>query len=358
MSFSVIDGIRIVAMSACVPENVVSNETDVNVDDSERDLLIRTTGVRQRRVVSGNTTTVDLCEIAARKIFRDIDIDPQSIDVVVMVSQSGDYYLPASSIILQDRLGLRQDVMAFDVGLGCSGYVYGLSIVSGLMKALSFGRGLLLAGDVSSLSCFVGDKSSYPIFGDAGSATLLEGCADYPAMSFNFHSDGAGFKSIIIPDGGMRNRISEDSFTVSSIGPGISRSRMHLALDGMAVFSFATTRVPVSIADLLSKAGKSVSDVDYLVMHQANLLMNETIRKKSRFGVGEALYSIESFGNTSSASIPLTMVANLYDAFPEGGLSVLLSGFGVGLSWANALVRLESVKILPLIEVSDDGREI
>ena len=358
MSFSVIDGVKIVSISACVPERAVSNESDISISSSERHLLMRTTGVHQRRIASEDLTTVDLCETAARRLLQDNGIDPKSIDILVMVSQSGDYYLPASSIILQDRLGLRQDVMAFDVGLGCSGYVYGLSIASGLLKSLSLNRALLLAGDVSSKNCAVGDKSTYPLFGDAGSATLLDADSGYPSMSFNFFSDGSGFRSIIIPDGGSRNRASKSSFSVSEIAPGISRSRMHLALDGMAVFSFAATRVPDSISDLLSRARVVASSVDYLVMHQANLLMNEVVRRKSGFGSHQALYSLKYFGNTSSASIPLTIVANSAELDFDNNSSFLLSGFGVGLSWANALVGLCGVKCIPLIEVADDGREV
>lgn len=358
MTASAISGVRISALAASVPQKILSNENDVNIDENERSILIRTTGVRQRRVVSAGVTTVDLCDIAARNIFQDREIDPKSIDVIVFVSQSGDYYLPASSIILQDRLGLRHDVMAFDVGLGCSGYVYGLSIVSGLMKSFGLRRGMLLAGDVSSLSCAVTDKSTYPIFGDAGSATLLDLDAGSPSMMFNFQTDGSGFESIIIPDGGARNRISTGSFSVLPVSPGVSRSRMHLALDGMAVFSFATARVPASIKELLSEASLSPSEVDYLIMHQANLLMNEAIRKKSGFSAEQSLYSLEKFGNTSSASIPLTVVTKLSGMPFDHDVSVLFSGFGVGLSWANALVRLQGVRCIPLIEVSDDGRQV
>jgi len=346
-----IPDVRVQAISACVPKRCQRNAQDEKIDEKDRGLLIRATGVEERRIASVGLTAVDLCEVAARELLRNQRVDPDSIDILVLVTQSGDYPLPASAIILQDRLGLRRDIMAFDVGLGCSGYIYGLSIVAGLMQSMGLSRGLLLSGDVSSARCSVSDKSTYPLFGDAGSATLLEHDVTAQDMYLSLFSDGSGYQNIIIKDGGMRNGFSESSFVPHVVSPGIARSRLHLELDGMGVFSFATSRIPPSVNDILSSRQMKCSDIDFFVMHQANKLINETVRKKCGFSKEQTPYSLAKFGNTSSASIPLTIVA-------ERSAVLLLSGFGVGLSWGNALIAVDELRCLPLIEVSDDGRQV
>ena len=358
MTLASIKGVRIRAVSACVPQRCKRNADDPYISEQERELLIRTTGVEERRIAATGLTTADLCEVAARELLLDQEVDPHSIDIIVLVTQSGDYTLPASAIILQDRLGLRQDVMAFDVGLGCSGYVYGLSIVAGLMQSMGLRRGLLLAGDVSSVSCSPTDKSAYPLFGDAGSATLLEHDEAAAEMHFSLFSDGAGYQAIMIPDGGARHNFSESSLAAISVAPGVTRNRTQLALDGMAVFSFATSRVPKSIIEILNQQGLAAINIDYFVMHQANKIMNEAVRKKSGFSPEQTPYSLARFGNTSSASIPLTLVSSLAEVLLGRAVTLLLSGFGVGLSWGNALVQVGGLRCLPLIEVDDDGRKV
>jgi 3-oxoacyl-[acyl-carrier-protein] synthase-3 len=269
----------------------------------------------------------------------------------LFVSQSPDYFLPATSIILQNRLGLSKATMAFDIQLGCSGYVYGLSVISNLMNSGKFKKGLLLVGDKSSFSPSRQDKSTYPIFGDAGTATLLEYDPAAGKMDFNLQSDGSGAKAIIIEDGGMRNTYTEESDKMVEVGPGIIRNRKNLVLDGIEVFNFSLREAAPNVMDLLKYNSTAVTDYDFFVFHQANKLMNESIRKKLKIEPEKVPYSLQQYGNTSSASIPLTIVTELADKVKDKKTEMLLSAFGVGLSWASASLTLNNLKCLPLIEI-------
>src|SRR5690606_38129153 len=196
------------------------------------------------------------------------------------LSQSRDYYLPATSIILQDRLGLPTSCMAFDIGLGCSGFPYGLSVLGSILSTTGIKKALLMMGDISSATCAKEDKSTYPLFGDAGTVTALEFDENAEPMHFQLNSDGAGHQAIIIPHGGIRNLVSKDSFTKKTIDKGIERSNLNLALNGLDVFNFSITKVPKSLNQFLTETNTTPDDHDYFLMHQANKLMNESIRKK------------------------------------------------------------------------------
>lgn len=350
MALFTINNIKIIGISACVPKNEESNIEYDLLSESEIKLLIKTTGIEKRRVALPNTTTLDLCFTSAQALLEKLKYSANEVELIVFVSQSPDYYLPASSIILQDKLGLPKTAMAFDINLGCSGYVYGLSVISSLMASTKIKKALLLAGDVSSFSANRNDKSTYPLFGDAGTATLLEYDCNCPPMHFNVQSDGSGFESIIITDGGIRNPINENSFIEHQIEKGIARTNRNLKLNGMDVFNFSLREVPPNISNLLTFANEEGSSYDYFVMHQANKLMNESIRKKLKFESEKTPYSISKYGNTSSASIPLTIVSELKDKLKTTKNKLILSGFGVGLSWASALISTDNLICTDVLE--------
>lgn len=345
MSNISLKGVSIEAVAASVPANIRKNSNYNELKEEERGLLIRSTGIREMRVATSTTTASDLCFIAAKEILENLDVDIDEIGLLVFVSQTNDYFLPATSALLQDRLGLSKSTMCFDVGLGCSGYVYGLSIVASLLKNNSKTYALLLAGDVSTATCTSKDRSTYPIFGDAGSATLLRKGDDNLFLSANFFTDGSDFDAIIVPDGMLRNKVSRKTLELSE-----NEYPYKLILKGEKIFSFSTREVPKSINALANSENIDLQEVDYFFMHQANKLINETIRKKLQIDYEKYPYSLGEFGNTSSASIPLTMVTQLNKEILCSKL-LLLSGFGVGLSWANMLVGNSNIKILPLIEV-------
>lgn len=314
-------------------------------------MFYKTVGIKERRVASENTTCSDLCEKAAQYFFDNGITTRENIDVVIFVSQSSDYFLPSTAVILQDKLKLRKSVLAFDITLGCSGYVYGLSVINNFLQSGQFKQALLLAGDKSTISTNYEDKSAYPLFGDAGTATLLEYDPKASDMYFNLNSDGSGKNAIIIEHGHSRHPYSPESDIISEVEPGVKRAKKHLALNGQDIFTFALKEVPPNVKETLAFANKTIPDIDFFVMHQANKLINETIRKKLGIDKEKYPYSIELFGNTSSASIPLTLCLGLKDKLLKESLNLLLCGFGVGLSWGTAILKTDQLKAAEIIEL-------
>lgn len=342
-----VQGAAIKGISAAVPRDIISNRDYEIISPAEREILIKTTGIEKRHIALHGQTTGDLCYTAAEQLISALHWDRSEIDLLVFVSQSPDHFLPATSIILQHRLGLPKTTAAFDIMLGCSGYVYGLSVISSMMATGGFRKGLLLAGDVSSAGVNVKDKSTYPLFGDCGTATAIQYNRDYQ-IAFNLQSDGSGKDAIIMPHGGLRHPIGPESLIEKEYEPGITRHMRNLWLDGMDVFNFSTREAPPNVRTLLEYAGKTLDDVDYFVMHQANLLMNETIRKKLKVPVEKTPYSLRDFGNTSSASIPLTIV-NALQQRQTASSRLLLSSFGVGLSWASCYLDVHNPVLPPVL---------
>jgi 3-oxoacyl-[acyl-carrier-protein] synthase-3 len=344
-----ISQVSIQGISAAVPADIESNFDYPWDSEREGKLFVKTTGVESRRKARKGLTTSDLCFKAVEKLISDLSWKKSEIDILIFVSQSNDYYLPATSIILQDRLGLSKSCLAFDIGLGCSGYVYGLSVLSSMLSSSGLKKGILLAGDISSLTCSFKDKSTYPLFGDAGTATAMEFIKESSNLHFDLNSDGSGYESIIIPDGGARNLISESSFDEFELEGGIKRTALNLALNGVDVFNFSIHTVVDSLKNFLESDQQDT--YDYFILHQANLLMNETVRKKLKVPSEKVPYSLSRFGNTSSASIPLTIVDQLQNEVKSKQLKLLLCGFGVGLSWGIVSLEINQICCPDLIEV-------
>ncbi len=338
-----VKGIQIRGISTVVPQRVEYNMDYKLLSVEERKMLIKTTGVVSRRVSEGITTS-DLAIQAANHLFKKTAWKRTEIDLLIFVTQSRDYYLPSTGVIAQNKLQLPTSCMAFDVGLGCSGYVYGLSIVASMLNSGTIKKAILLAGDVSTISCNYKDRSAYPLFGDAGSATFIEKTKEGNRWSFDLHSDGSGEDAIKIKDGGLRNIPSKASFKEKKYEGEIIRNGFNLALNGMDIFNFSVTTMPKSIRQFLIKKKTSFHEIDFFVMHQANLIMNETIRKKLKVEKEKVPYTLKNYGNTSSASIPLTMSTLNY--LKTSKHKLLLSGFGVGLSWANAIIENSPIPYL------------
>lgn len=345
-----VNNIEIVSIACCVPTCKIKNTENEFFDSEDVKKFIETTGVSEYRVVSENTTTSDLGLVAAEKLFKNSEIKPSDIDILLFVSQTPDYNcVPNTSTVLQNKLKLSDGCVCFDVPLGCSGYTYGLQIISAFLQLNNLQYGILIAGDTPSKTVGKKDKSSAMLFGDAASATLIRK-AENKSIFFNNGTDGAGYKSIIIEDGGFRNPVNSKSFQDIDYGKSIIHNKLQLHLDGLEVFSFGINRAPKSIIELLSFSGNNIDDIDFLVMHQANFLMNEMIRKKTKIPPHKTLYSLQQFGNTSSASIPLTIVANKEKFIYNHDYKCVLSGFGVGLSWNTLLIEINKNCIIDLIE--------
>jgi 3-oxoacyl-[acyl-carrier-protein] synthase III len=345
--------VSIKGIAACVPKKTESNNDYTYIAESERKLLIKTTGIEFRRVAEKGVTGSDVCYEAAEKLIADLGWDKSEIELLVYVSQSRDYFAPSTATILQDRLGLPKSTIAFDSGLGCSGYVYGLSMISAYLNMTKVKKALLLVGDISTFSLTPFDKSTYPLFGDAGTATALEYDETASQMFYSLGTDGSGYEAIILPGGCLRNPYDEEMYKMVEVEKGITRSKGNIWLKGLDVFTFSVTVIPPSLKELMVYANETSDSIDYFIMHQANLLMNETIRKKLKIAPEKVPYSLRDFGNTSSASIPLTIVTQLNNELSnvDKNKTMLLSGFGVGLSWASVILNTSSIHCSKLIEI-------
>lgn len=352
MALFTVNNVALRGIAAAVPLQTESNRNYDWITEKERNLLIKTTGVENRRKAPDGVCTSDYCLEAANKLLHDLKWKPEEVELLIFVSQSPDYYLPATAIILQHKLGLPQTSLAFDICLGCSGFVYGLSVVANMLSNSGIKKALLLTGDVSTVSVSYQDKSTYPLFGDGGAVAALERAEDASPFYFNLQSDGSGFESIIIQDGGCRNPINVASEIMEETEKGVIRRRRDLTLNGMDVFNFSVTRVPANVNELLAFSGTEKTAVDFFVMHQANLLLNETVRKIIGIDAAKVPYSLNGFGNTSSASIPLTMVTQIAETLRRTKKKLLLCGFGVGLSWGSVMLETENLVISDLIELA------
>ncbi len=341
--------VRIAGVAACVPQKEVSNLDYSWVSLKERKALIKTTGVETKRIAPKGTTTSDMCYPAADKLINELGWDRNDIELLVFISQSRDYLLPQTSGILQDRLGLPRTCLCLDIPLGCSAFVYGISVMGSMMASGAIKKGLLLMGDISSIGSYR-DKSTYPLFGDAGTATAFEYRDGYPSMHYNLQTDGSGYDALMIPHGGFRNFATRDSFNYVKFAKGIHRTKFHVVLDGIRIFNFSITEVRPNMNKLFEQAKTTVDDFDYFIFHQANMLMTETIRRQLKIPREKFPYSMRKYGNTSSASIPLTLVTELRRQLTTENLRLAFAGFGVGLSWGSAFASTDKIVVPELLE--------
>ncbi|SDZ41893.1 ketoacyl-ACP synthase III [Delftia lacustris] len=350
MALSTLHNVRFAGMASCVPRHVVHNIHDVPPHlRSERERLVRNIGIETRRVCPSWQCFSDLAFDAAEKLLSELQWAREEVDALIVVTQSPDYLTPATAIILQDRLGLPHGTVAFDVNLGCSGYPFALQILGSMVAAGVVKKGLILLGDRSSYKHK--DPLKDPLFSDAATATALEYSQEAAPMYFDLNSDGSGHKAIMVPVGGHRQPFELEHAIARKGEDGFWYSNLDLILDGPAVLSFSTQRIPPMVEQLMAHAGMGKEDIDYFVFHQANRMINETIRKKLGLSSDKVPSSLQDFGNTSGASLPVTMTVRLGDTLSQGRHRLLLCGFGVGLSWGGAIVDIDSAHFPVLIEI-------
>lgn len=339
-------GIR--AISACVPKTVQSNrDLGYLIPEEEIEKTIKSIGIEERRIADKDVCASDLCYKAALKLFEDNDIAPDSIDVLLFMSQTSDYRIPATAPLLQHRLGLPKSTACLDVTLGCSGYVYALSTAMAYASMEGVNRVLLLDGETFSKIVNRRDKVDWPLYGDAGTATIVEK-GDFLPATFMLYSDGAGEEAVKI-HAGMRHAVTPDSCTEREREEGNIRTDLEVYMDGMDVFNFAMSVVPRSIKEIVKDAETTLDDVDYLVFHQANKFMTDFFVKRLKYDPARVPYCIQRFGNTSSASVPLT-IASEFGGTTLDGKKVVMSGFGAGLSWGTAMMDFKGCKVSTIID--------
>ncbi len=353
MAIITYNNVGISALAACVPRTVIDNyryNLDVFPEDEVKKVVDKI-GVFERRFADGKTCSSDLCHAAAEKLILDNNIDRSEIDLLVFVSQTPDYRMPATSILLQDRLGLSMTTMAFDVNLGCSGFIYGLSIVYSFMEKQGFRKALLLDGETRSKVYSPKDRQSAFIFGDAGIAALVERSEKYGQSNFSLNSDGSRGNLIMIPGGGYRNMSSMETIRERVVDDfGNIRSDENGYMNGSDVFNFVISEVPKDIRNLYAEMGKDLSTMDYYIFHQANNFINSYIAKKMKLDRSKIPSTISKFGNTSSVSVPLTIVSELKGRL-YGKKELMLSAFGVGMTWATACVPFVDCAISDIVEI-------
>ena len=341
-------GVGIKALSACVPPEVVYNrDLGYLIPEEEIDKTINNIGIEQRRIAAPDVTASDLCYKAAVRLMEDNGIDPSSIDVLLFMSQTPDYRIPATSCLLQHRLGLPRETMCFDISLGCSGYLFALSTAFAYASMQGVNRVLLLDGETFSKIVNRRDKVDWPLYGDAGTATLVEK-GDYGESTFMLNTDGSG-EEVLKIRAGMRHPITPDSCVEREWEDGSIRSDLEVFMDGMDVFNFAISKVPKSIKQLLKETDHTIEDVDYLIFHQANRFMMDFFVKKLKIAPDHVPYCINRYGNTSSASVPLTISSELSGKL-GGEHTVVMSAFGAGLSWGSVIMQMRDCNVSPVIE--------
>lgn len=354
MAFFHYKNVRVAGISAGVPSHVEDNLHSQRKfsPDYDNAAFVELTGVRTRRFDMALTTS-DLCFAAAKRLMADLRWEPSSVDAIIVVSQTLDYILPATACIMQDRLGLSKEAFAEDVQLGCSGWVYGMGNIASLLQTGDIKRALLCAGDARGHS--LDESKADPLFGFAGTVTALEYEEGNEGIKAHYGTDGSGYEAIITPAGG--SRIPFDKHTLDDSvdqTDGKVKNMLTTRMNGMDVFSFGITTAPKSVKRLADKFGFDYLGYDWFVFHQANKKMNQMIVKKLKLDQEKVPSCMEDFGNTSSASIPLTIVTRLAGKGSEGKQNFICCGFGVGLSWGTLAFSTENLVISPLVEVNSD----
>jgi 3-oxoacyl-[acyl-carrier-protein] synthase-3 len=326
------------AISYYLPETVVTNEELIKeFPEWSVDKIVNKVGIDQRHIAKPDETSADLATKAAEKLFAEYDIDKSSIDFILFCTQSPDYFLPTSACLIQKKLKIPTSCGALDFNLGCSGYVYGLSLAKGLLLGGIANNILLLTGETYSKFMHPKDKGNRTLFGDAGSATLisLDGFAEIG--NFSLGTDGKGAKNLIVKTGGMRNREKADDLRFEENGNPISSD--HLYMNGSEIFNFTIEAVPPLIEDTLAKNALAREDVDGYVFHQANKFMINFLRKKLKIAPEKFHMYMSEVGNTVSNTIPIVITEELKENALHG--NILLAGFGVGYSWAGCVLKFD-----------------
>ena len=329
-------GVKIANIEYYLPEKVVTNDQLAKqFPDWSSDKIEKKVGIRERHIVKEDETALDLALRASKKVFKNYDMD--KIDFLMLCTQSPDYYLPTSACILQNKLGLKTNIGAFDFNLGCSGFVYGLALAKSLINSNIAKNILLITSETYTKHIHPKDKGNKTIFGDATAAVIIEKSEKEQIGEFVLGTDGGGCKNLIVPNGGLRNRYDPNAKEIDD-GSGSIRTDNNLYMNGPEIFNFTIKAVPKVVAETLEKNNTTLGDLDFVIFHQANKYMNEYLRKKINIPKEKFYLNLLHTGNTVSATIPIAIKDALDNKLIKKGDKVLLVGFGVGYSWGGTIV--------------------
>ncbi|MCB6994848.1 ketoacyl-ACP synthase III [Alistipes communis] len=352
MSFLKFQGVGITALSGAVPRTVIDNYkyTQYFPEDQVREVVDKV-GIYERRFADEKTCSSDLCFAAAEKLIADNGIDRSEIDLLIFISQTPDYRMPATSVLLQERLDLPNSTIAFDINLGCSAFIYGLSVAYSFMQCNNLRKALVLDGETRSKVYSPKDRRSAFLFGDGGVAALVERDEKFGTSFFSLNSDGSRGDLIKINAGGYRMPSSVETLKEKVVDEyGNIRSEEQGYMNGSDVFNFVIREIPRDIKKIVEWSGVDIQELDYYVFHQANNFINSYLAKKLKLDTTKIPSTIAKYGNTSSVSVPLTIVDQLKDNL-SGKKQLMLSAFGVGMTWATAIVSFVDCRISDIVEV-------
>jgi 3-oxoacyl-[acyl-carrier-protein] synthase-3 len=330
------------AIACAFPERLVSNK-DLKKEHPDWDFnrLEKRTGVLTRPIAEPSETALDFAVRACEELEAQGHLHRDEIDAVIFCTQSPDYVMPPNSCILHGKLGLPAHVMAFDITLACSGYVYGLQLADSLIRSGSAKRVLLATADTYSRYIHPGDRATRCLFGDGGAVSMLSASSNGRGIrDIRCGTAGRQHERFIIPAGGMRLPRSPKTVHATVDASGNVRSAEHIRMDGIGVLSFFNATVPCSVKEILARNQLTLSDVDLFVFHQASQIVLDTLRGALGIPQEKMVYDLAEMGNLVSASIPVALQRAFERGQAKHGQLALLCGFGVGLSWATALVDL------------------
>lgn len=344
-----INNIKFSGVSLCVPENIVKTEDIPLLTKEEAEAFNKTVGIKERRIADESITAADMCQKAAEKLIEDLGWEKDSIDVLIFESVTPDFRTPPTSTLLQDRLGLPETTFCLDMPMGCCGCLYAITVGANLLTSGNVQRALLLIGDTALRMGSLKDKSRVPLFGDAGTAIALEFDPSAPEIVVDFHTFGAGYEALMTPHGGFRHPITEASFIEEDFGNGIIRAPKDTLINGMNVFSFAISKPPKSVEYFLEeeKIDRNL-DIDFFLIHQANKMIVDRVVKKLKLPIEKVPYNLEEYGNLGGASLPSLMVSRLREPLTTAPQKLLMSSFGLGLTWATMSATIGPLTIPPI----------
>ncbi len=326
------------ALSYYLPKQALTNEdlarelSDPNVEKTAGKV-----GIDVRYIAAEDETAGDMAEQAARNLFQEYSIAPETIDFLILCTESPDYFLPATACVLQHRLGISTNAGAIDFNQGCSGYLYGLALAKGLIAASVAKNILLLTAETYSKHIHPQDKANRILFGDAASATLISNEGFAAIEAFSLGTDGTGENDLIVKTGGLRHKNALNDFAIDENGSVISSD--HLYLNGSEIFSFTQEKVPLLVKDILLKNELEQEQIDLFVFHQSNRFMLDFLRKKIKIDENKFYYCLSRFGNTVSSTIPIALKEAMTDNTIKVSNKILLASYGVGYSWAGVVLN-------------------
>jgi len=308
-------------------------------------------GLNERRIVVGNECGSDLCLFGLEYLLDNNLLNKDDINALIYITQTPDHIMPPTSTILHGKLGLGREVLCFDINQGCTGYLYGLLQAFMLLELSGTGKIVLLNGDTLSRCASPHDRNIYPLIGDAGTVTIVENASDNSEIFLNLRTDGSRYDWLIIPAGGFRMPSTEQTRRVKVLPDGNQRSDDDFYMNGPGIFTFTQTDVVVAIKELFQFSTVQVNDVDYFMFHQPNRFILK--KQAQKLGIPEEKMpnnTVETFGNSSSASIPVTICHNIKDLLLKDRLRICMAGFGVGLSWGALIMDVGPLEFCDLID--------